>query len=374
MSLPNVNINFSNGSLGTVIPPADGVCAMAIKFDSVATASGWQLFRSYAEVLAAADYPTDETDTGMLEVKAFFDKGGTKLYLKCLATTATHTAISTAEMDNLYNASNGEVRTLGVMLTVATVGEISYAYIAAMQAAADYMRNTYRAPLQVIVASSGTANAAIALTNDCPDVSLVVGQTNPNTAKFISSIGALLGRIASTDVQVNPGRVSDGGIADAAYDVHSNALLTNSQAENYNDRSFITYRTFAGKGGYYISDDPTMTAATSDYHSFARRRTANKAFRVANDVLVNRINSEVETSEGKILPVVAKGWEAEVESAIRANMTAYGNIVDVNGDGGVKCTIDPEWNVMATSTVKATLQIRPYGYAKFINVELGFML
>jgi hypothetical protein len=243
-----------------------------------------------------------------------------------------------------------------------------------MQDAADYMRATYRAPIQVIIASSGTVNAQIALASECPDVSVVAGQTQPNTGKFISSIGAILGRIAKSDVQVHPGRVSDGAIAELAFDVHSAVPLTNSQAETYNDRSFITFRTFAAKAGYYVSDDPTMTSPSSDYHSFARRRTANKAFRIANGVLVERVNSEIPVKDGKILPVIAKSIEAAVESAIRTNMTAYGNLVDVNGDGGVKCTVDPDWNVVATNTVKASLQIRPYGYAKFIDVNLAFML
>jgi hypothetical protein len=374
MALPNVNIKFSNGSLGTVNPPADGVTAMAVKFDTVTEAGEWTLFRSYSEVKAAAGYPEDDTDTGMREVKAFFDGGGSRLYLKCLSSKATHSSIGNAEMDALYNVSGGEVRILGVMLTVTEADEITYAYVKAMQDAAGYIRGTYRAPLQVIIAGSGTANAAIELASECPDVSVVCGQTQPDTAKFISSIGAILGRIAQSDVQIHPGRVSDGAIAEAAYDVHSAAPLTNSRAEDYNDRSFITYRTFAGRAGYYVSDDPTMTAPTSDYHSFARRRTVNRAFRIASEELTNRINSEIPTEGGKILPVMAKAIEGAVENAIRANMTAYGNLVDVNGDGGVICQVDTERNVMATSTVMATLKIRPYGYAKFIEVDLGFTL
>jgi hypothetical protein len=374
MSLPGVNIQFANGALGTATPPADGVSAMAIKFDTVTVSTGWGLFRAYAEVLAAAGYPTDETDSGMKEVKAFFDAGGSKLYLKCLPTNAGRASISNAEMDALFAASGGEVRLLGIMLTVASVAELSYDYVKTMQDAAGYLRDTYAAPLQVILASSGTVNAAISLTTECPDVSLVAGQTQPNTTKFISSIGALLGRLAKSDVQVHPGRVSDGGIAETAYDVHSDVPLTNSAATTLHEAGYITYRRFAGKGGYYISDDPTMTDPTSDYHSLARRRTANKAWRIAYQTLTNRVNSEAPTIEGKIEPAFAAMLETEVESAIRTNMTAYGNLVEANGDGGVKCAIDREHNVMADSTVVMTLQIRPYGYAKFISVSLGFMI
>jgi hypothetical protein len=374
MSLAGVEITFSDGALGIVNPPADGVSAMAIKFGGTTSETGWKLFRTYDQVKQESGYPTDDSDTGMLEVKAYFDKGGEKLYLKRLAANATYAAISIAEMDALYEASKGEVRTLGIVIPAATETDITSEIVTAMQANANRMRETYYSPLQVIIASTGIPTAAITPSNDCPDVSVVVGQTNPNVTTYISSIGALMGRLAASDVQVHPGRVSDGALVDAAYDVYSNTLLTNLKAEDYNGNSFITYRTFAGKGGYYVSDDPTMSDPKSDYHSFARRRTINKAYRVAYNVLVNRVNSEIETSGGMILPVVAKALEGEVESAIRSEMTRYGNLVDVNGDGGVQCKVDETWDVMATSTLMMTLKVRPYGYAKWIKVDLGFML
>jgi len=368
MALPNVNINFANGSLGTVNPPADGVSALIVKSG---TASPLTLCRTYEEALAAVPDYIGNYDK---EVKAFFDAGGTKLYVQGLISDSISATFNNAFMDALYNVSKGEIRLIGIYFAKSAVTEPSVAEVNALQLAADRMRTLYRAPLQFLVASNGTVNAAVGNATPAPDVSIVVGQTTDNIATYVSSIGAILGRLAASDVQVHPGRVSDGAIADAVYNVHTAVPLTNVQADALNDNGYITYRTFAGRAGYYVSDDPTLTPATDDYHSFARRRTINKAFRIANDTLTNRINTEVPTSDGKIMSDYATVLETEVETAIKKNMTAYGNLSEVNDDGGVRCEIDREWDVMGTSTIKAVLSVRPYGYAKFISVDLGFML
>ena len=56
-------------------------------------------------------------------------------------------------------------------------------------------------------------------------------------------------------------------------------------------------------------------------------------------------------------------------------MTSVGNLgndpQDPN-DTGVVAYVNPEQNIVATSRLEASLRIRPYGYAKYIEVDLGF--
>lgn len=41
-------------------------------------------------------------------------------------------------------------------------------------------------------------------------------------------------------------------------------------------------------------------------------------------------------------------------------------------DMGVTVFINPDQNILATSRLQVKLRIRPYGYAKYIEVDLGF--
>ena len=56
-------------------------------------------------------------------------------------------------------------------------------------------------------------------------------------------------------------------------------------------------------------------------------------------------------------------------------MTAQGNLGNDpsdSSDTGVECKIDYDQNILATSQVKIGLRVKPNGYAKYIDVELGF--
>jgi hypothetical protein len=57
-------------------------------------------------------------------------------------------------------------------------------------------------------------------------------------------------------------------------------------------------------------------------------------------------------------------------------MTAEGNLsVDksVDGDTGVKVLVDTTNDVVATNQINVSIMVKPYGYAKYIEVELGFL-
>ena len=75
------------------------------------------------------------------------------------------------------------------------------------------------------------------------------------------------------------------------------------------------------------------------------------------------------------MPAVAKNIETVVESAVINQMTAKGNLStdpDDPNDTGVQVYVDPDQNIVATSHLDVQLRIRPYGYAKYIEINLGF--
>ena len=55
-------------------------------------------------------------------------------------------------------------------------------------------------------------------------------------------------------------------------------------------------------------------------------------------------------------------------------MTAAGEL-SADADGtGCKAYVDPTQNVLSTSKIELTLKVRPFGYARYVDVKLGFQV
>ena len=142
------------------------------------------------------------------------------------------------------------------------------------------------------------------------------------------------------------------------------------------DKGYITFRTYVGIAGYFFNDDFTATAATDDYSHLTARRTIDKAYRIVYQTLVNYLLDEVPVNaDGTLQISMLKSWESTVENAISGSMTANGELsADVNdpNDKGVKCFIDPNQNIVSSSKVIVNIAVRPFGYPRYIDVNLGF--
>ena len=184
------------------------------------------------------------------------------------------------------------------------------------------------------------------------------------------------GKLAACPVQRHIGRVRDGSLAMTTCYIGSKDA-TVADVETLNNKGYITFRTFVGKAGYFFVDDHLATAVADDYRSIARRRTIDKAYRIAYDTMLNHVNDEIPvTNEGTLVPSMCKAWESELEAAIMNNMTANGELgVDASDDSdtGVRCFIDYNQKVLSTSRIEIALSVKPYGYAKYIEVKLGFL-
>lgn len=140
------------------------------------------------------------------------------------------------------------------------------------------------------------------------------------------------------------------------------------------DKGYVTPRAYVGRTGYFFTDDRTACDPTDDYAHLTSLRTIDKAARIAYDTLLDFMLSEIEINEdGTMQEPVIKSWQAEVENAINSQMTAKGELSSINGSG-CRCFIDPKQNVLQTSTVIMTIKVQPYGYARTINVDLGFLV
>lgn len=394
--LPRVKILFENGRLGGMSPNSDGTMGLAIT--ATAVPGKFELAKAY--VLRSTDDLSDlgitssDTDANAFlykTVKEFYAEGGDGLELWVMGFPPT---VKQSDMvdktkdyaKKLIQAAAGEIKCLAVAFQPATGytptiqngldSDLTAAMLNA-QLLAEWAADTMYAPLFVILeAREFTGNAV-----DLPDLSthqynrvgVLLGDTVSGSKG--AAIGLLAGRIAKNPVQRHIGRVKDGAANSVTAYIGSQSA-TLADVETIYNKGFISFRTFVGKSGYYFNDDNLATSATDDYRSIARRRTIDKAFRVAYDTMLNELNEEIPvTAEGKLVPALAKSWETAVETAIIGQMTAEGNLgvdtTDAN-DTGVTCSIDTNQNVVSGGKIEMILRVRPYGYAKYIDVKLGF--
>jgi hypothetical protein len=200
-----------------------------------------------------------------------------------------------------------------------------------------------------------------------------VGDTSADSGE--ACVGVMAGRLASIPVHRNLGRVKDGALAPTEmYIGTKEAGGAMSDVAELHERGYITPRRYVGAAGYYFSDDRLACKVTDDYAHIAHRRVIDKAYRIAYDTLLQFMLDEIEVNEdGTMQAAVIKSWQQSVENAINRSMTAAGEL-SAEGGEGCECYIDEKQNVLSTSRVEVTLRVRPYAYARYIDVNLGFQV
>jgi hypothetical protein len=233
------------------------------------------------------------------------------------------------------------------------------------------------APIFVLIEGKSFSGTASALTNYTQSnfnrVGILIGDTV--TGGTSACMGILAGRIASIPVQRHIGRVKDGPIASLTAFIKT-TVVELADPESIHNYGYITLRKFVGRNGYFFSDDVMCTLPTDDYHTLTARRTIDKAYRIAYDTMLNELLDEMPVNDdGTIAVTKAKSIETKVENAIINSMTVNGELGNDPGnanDTGVSCYIDHTQNLVATGVLNVTLQVKPFGYAKYITVSLGF--
>lgn len=395
MALPRVKINFANGALGQVSPSADnviGVLATGVVVPNKFALNTTYKLGKFADVTDTLGI-TEANNPGIYKLmQQLYDQAGdgAEVYLKGFADTVTLTNMATrtyaSGVEEMLRTANGRIRVLVFHRTPATgytptvtagIDDDCYTAKAAAQVTCDWAEATLKAPCMAIVPGlyySGTASALTDLTTSSTNrVSMMIGDTVSGNG---CAIGLLAGKLAKIPVQRNIGRVKDGAIAGITTAYLNTTKVEQADFEGVHDKGFITFRTHVGRSGYFFNDDPIAAAVTDDYNHITARRTVDKAYRVAYETLINEVLDEIPvTAAGKMTVSFAKSLENKVEGAIVNSMTSYGNLgadpTDAN-DRGVVCFVDPSQNVVSTGKIVITLKVKPYGYARYIEVNLGF--
>jgi len=396
--LPGVKIDFRNGALGSVVPSAD--CVAGLIATATAISTTFVLGHTYIlyklDDLASLGVTAENNACLYKAVQQFYDEAGdgAELWIMGAPNTAKPSDIvnkdnsTFAYAKNLIQVANGRIRFLGVAYQPAsgyeptiTDGLDSDVWQAALkaQALAEWATQSLYAPLFAVLAGRGFSNDNIADLKDLTTlnynrVGIMIGDVESDSEG--AAIGLLLGKIAAGPVQRHIGRVKDGALKTlTAFVGDQDPSIAN--VETIFNKGYITFRTFTGKSGYFFTDDCLATAVDDDYRSIARRRTIDKAYRIIYNTMLNNVNDEIPiTDAGCLVPSMVKSWESDIISDIVSQMTAQGELgSDPNdeNDMGVKVYINPNQTVVSTSKIAVLAQVKPYGYSKYIDVELGFV-
>lgn len=390
MALPKITIKYLNGQLGTVPESQDGLLALAV---TGATAAGETFalgtpYKIYRPQSLDQLGVTEENNPRLysLVIQFYSQSGeGTPLVIVGYPETDTMTGLcdkTSGKLRSLLQSQKGNLR--GIVLASAGDAEEGeegldpdvFSALSKAQELADYSASELYAPIFVALEGRGFTEAA-----DLKDLSelgcnrccVVIGGTSDDGDG--AAMGIFAGKVASASVQRNIGRVADGALTPET--MYIGGKLVDECVDEITtiyDKGYICPRTYVGRTGYFFTDDRMACDPTDDYAHLTARRTIDKAARIAYSTLLDYMLGEIETNEdGTMQQGVIKSWQAEVESAIDSQMTAAGELSETDGSG-CRCRIDPSQNVVSTSEINITLKVRPYGYARFINVELGFLV
>lgn len=395
--LPRVRINYANGTLGQVAAMADGCLGMmALGAKEVTGDDKFKLGKAYTlrklADLEALGVTSENNPNLYRNVKEFYAEAGDGTELWLTGYAESETFANAFDKDNaagavaLLKASNGKIRGLVAFKTPAEAYELTttegldadvFAALPKAQQLGDWATDTLRAPIFSLVEGYGYAGDPAALKDltetEYNRAGVVLGDTAASSKN--AAMGVVAGRIAASAVQRKISRVRDGALRPLTFYVGAEPAEL-ADLETINDKGYITFRTFVGKAGYFITDDNLATTPEDDYRALTNRRVIDKAYRIAYAQLVEWLNDEVPVSKsGTLVPAWCSTVEADVEQAIETQMTAQGNLGNDpsdSSDTGVECKIDYDQNILATSQVKIGLRVKPNGYAKYIDVELGF--
>lgn len=392
--LPRVKIQFLNGLLGAVGESADGLLALICGASAVA---GKLTLGSVYEVRSMddlAELGVTGQDNAVLykHVKEFYDEAGsgTRLILYPVdpATSAEdicdYTNATEGYARDLITRQNGALRGIGVAGVNSGVSEAGvdgldpdvFLALPKAQQLAEWATTELYAPLFLAIegrlydASKELKDLSAEEYNRCL---VAIGDTVTNSTG--SAVGTLLGRIASIPVQRNIGRVKDGSLFPLEMYIGAKKVEeSNNAIAGIFDKGYIVPRKHVGRSGYFFADDPMACVPTDDYAHLANRRVIDKAYRIAYDTMLNELLDELDLNEdGTMQHAVVKSWQQTLENAVNRQMTANGELSATDGEG-CQVYIDERQNVVSTSKIELTLKVRPHGYARYIDVNLGFLV
>ena len=379
-----------NGQLGTVGESPDGLFALVC--GAKAITKNLELDEAYTlhafDELVALGVTKENNPRLYKHVKEFYDEveEGTKLVIFPVDKAKTFTELcdkDTGAIKELITAQNGALRGIFVAgdgreatLTTNGLDDDLFTALPKAQQLAEWATTSLYAPLFIVLEGRGYKGGAVKdLHKEAYNrVGILIGDTVK--ASEGAAVGMMAGRLATLPVQRNIARVKNGALKPIALFIGDKPVEENASAvSDLYDAGYITPRKYVGKAGYFFTDDRLACEQTDDYAHITARRTIDKAYRIAYAALLELMMDELSVNEdGTLQHGIIMAWQQMMENAVNRAMTAAGELSSDENGAGCKAYIDPTQNVLATSKIELVLKVRPFGYARYIDVKLGFQV
>lgn len=388
--LPRIKISFLNGQLGTVGDSPDGLFALVCGASGVN--SSFELNKAYSlhsfEDITKLGISQENNPRVYNHIKDFYNEAeqGTTLVLFGVDSTKTFTELcdkDTGAISGLITSLNGSLRGIfvagqGREASARTNGldDDIFTALPKAQSLAEWATDTLYAPLFIILEGRGLKDATPKSLRQMQynRVGIMLGDTIASSEG--AAIGVMAGKLATLQVQRNLGRVKNGALKPLEMYLGSKLIADAfGMVSDLYDAGYITPREYVGKAGYFFTDDQLACEQADDYNHLTARRIIDKAYRIAYNTLLSFMLDELYVNEdGTLQNGIIVAWQQQIENAINRAMTASGELSANNNGEGCKVVIDSKQNVLATSKIVLSIKVRPFGYARYIDVNLGFQV
>lgn len=172
-----------------------------------------------------------------------------------------------------------------------------------------------------------------------------------------------IARIMKNAVSRDPGAVADGPADASVVSLYRDERKT----EALDAARFTTMRTFVGRPGFYITNGKMMAGVGSDFAHVTNRQVMDVASRVAYEALFTYVNIDLLVDDaGNIVETEARRIEKKVLGLLRTALVTPGDA------SKVEFTLKRDGNILSTEKLIGKTRVRPKGYARFIENEIGF--
>lgn len=387
MALNDVRFVTTAGGLGRLPAEKDHVSAIIASLSD--TPAGWTtntLGKKYLSLdEAEADGIVDgDADFGLLWywISEFFRiAGAAELYV-------VDAADAGFSAQGFFNLTSGEVRQIyyhtGAVFTAP--GTLIGTAVGTVQTFCTAL-DTLKAPCIAVTSVIDNVTAVDATLADMralnsPDVSVLIGGDGSGKGAEIATDlsndytpagGTVLGMIARARVhesiawvdRFNVRQGSDFEIVEVSDGQEYNAIAA-ATLTDLNDKGYLFFRKHVGLAGAYLNDSHSATSATSDYAYIENNRTIQKAKRNIRTALLPMLNAPLTVNTDGTLSADTVKFFENLASKPLERMQAAGEL------SNFLVIIDPDQDVLATSTLAITVKIQPRGVARTITVTIGF--
>jgi hypothetical protein len=286
------------------------------------------------------------------------------------------------ELETLQIAASGRIRQVGIY----SKQTFASANVTTLQGVIDDVDDT-GGRLVAILCEDMSGVADWSAVDDlralsAPKVSVVAGQDGgaaglalyTSKGNSITALGAALGALSRASVEESIGWVSQFNVSDGTeleIPALANGDLVSATSSAIlgalKDKGYLVLRKYTPQiTGTYFERQPAAVASTDDFAWIEYSRVMDKAIRFAETALTPELNRPlVLDSDGKL----TKDTVGYFEDLVQAKLDEMGAEDEISAS---EVDVDPDQDVLGTSTLVLTIRIVPVGIAEFITVNIGF--